>query len=261
VAELDLSGALADLAVALDAPSRDRDPAARAMARIAAGAAGAVARQPGVRARNEWRRRLAAAAAVAAVVVGVLPGPRAAVARWLGIGSVRITTAELPADVGTELDLGRHVAVDDALGLLANIGVVIDLDAVDGDRPEAFVGRPDDAVTLVWGPRRGLREVSSGVGLLLTAFPGRVEEPQVEKVLPSGTDLEITSVNGTEAFWISGVEHGYVYVDPDGVERGDSLRLAGNTLLWVADGVTLRLESGLDRDAAIALAEALTRGG
>jgi hypothetical protein len=37
----------------------------------------------------------------------------------------------------------------------------------------------------------------------------------------------------------------------------DSRRIVGDTLLWARGGVTYRLESGLDRAAAIALAETL----
>jgi len=38
--------------------------------------------------------------------------------------------------------------------------------------------------------------------------------------------------------------------------RADSpARLAGNTLLWEQDGLTLRIESGLQRDAAMRIAE------
>jgi hypothetical protein len=208
--------------------------------------------------RGALGRRLVVGAVAVAVAIGVLPGPRAAVARLLGIGTVRITADELPPDVGTALDLGRRTDLATALDEVGDLGAPVSLDAIVGDEPDAYTGAPIGAITLVWAPRDGLPGTgSTGVGLLLTVFPGTVGQPQVDKIVPPGTELEITEVDGAEAFWISGAEHGFAYVDPDGIERADSIRLAGNTLLWVVDGLTLRLESALDRTAAVSLAEDL----
>ena len=48
--------------------------------------------------------------------------------------------------------------------------------------------------------------------------------------------------------------HEFLYLDANGNPQPDTARLAANTLLWERDGVTYRLESALDRDAALALA-------
>ena len=40
-------------------------------------------------------------------------------------------------------------------------------------------------------------------------------------------------------------------------EGEESVRLAGNTLLWEVDGVSFRFESALDRAAAVAVANSL----
>ena len=58
-------------------------------------------------------------------------------------------------------------------------------------------------------------------------------------------------------YWISGAPHELIFVDEAGQPVFDTRRIVGNTLLWARDGVTYRLESGLDRAAAIALAGTL----
>jgi hypothetical protein len=65
------------------------------------------------------------------------------------------------------------------------------------------------------------------------------------------------TVAGHEAYWITGAPHAFFYVDSSGDPLPDSTRLAGNTLLWVDDGVTFRFESDLDLRRAVALAERL----
>jgi hypothetical protein len=45
-----------------------------------------------------------------------------------------------------------------------------------------------------------------------------------------------------------------VFVGANGQPVFDSRRIVGDTLLWARDGVTYRLESGLDEAAAVALA-------
>ncbi len=65
------------------------------------------------------------------------------------------------------------------------------------------------------------------------------------------------SVDGHEGLWISGAPHTIAYLDPDGRYDTDSVRRAGNVLLWVGSGVTYRIE-GLDTLAqAMAQARAL----
>ena len=58
-------------------------------------------------------------------------------------------------------------------------------------------------------------------------------------------------------YWISGAPHELIFVDEAGQPVFDTRRIVGNALLWARDGVTYRLESGLDRAAAIALAGTL----
>ena len=104
-----------------------------------------------------------------------------------------------------------------------------------------------------------------GKGDLSTEIPASdvvVLRPRHEKGLPDdgaqGTQLDAISVAGEPGFWISGAPHGFFFVCYDvGECRQERYRLAGNVLLWELDGVTLRLESALTLEDALAIAESI----
>jgi hypothetical protein len=248
------------------------DPVAAALRRITGAAPGTAAAQAtsvatpprGAATRGLGRpraaRRLVALAAATVLVVSAaalaLPGPRSALARALGIGGVRVeTTAEVPARVAAEFDLGRPVAIDQALdqapGPLAP--------AAAGEPAGAFAGRPVGAVTLVWDATEHLPEIegTDGIGLLVTAMPGTPERPSVVKRAGPETSVEAVSVAGRPGYWISGALHQMQLLDPSGDPVVWGIRLAGNTLVWADGGTTYRLESGLGRSSAISLAETI----
>jgi hypothetical protein len=199
---------------------------------------------------------IAASVAVVLVVVLALPGPRGAVARLFGIDGVRVTSrADLPDDLHEVLDLGTPVDVG-AVG--SPTGDLPLAPRALGPPDAAFTGRPAGGVTLVWSPSDELPAVGdTGVGALLTAFPGSADRDVVEKQLLPGTTIEHVTVGGSPAAWIAGDPHVFLYLDERGDARRDAVRLAGRTLLWSRDGTTYRFESALDRDTAVALAEAL----
>ena len=73
------------------------------------------------------------------------------------------------------------------------------------------------------------------------------------------THLEAVTVSGKPGFWISGAPHTYFFVCYDAGEcRQERYRLNGNVLIWEQDGVTLRLESLLPREDALAVAESIS---
>lgn len=237
----------------------------------AAGAPPGLAAPP---ARARWVALAAAAAVVLAVVLAV-PGARQAVARLLGIGGVRVTvTGDPPGDLGRALDLGDPLPVDEAV---AAAGGAFDtpFPSPPGDPALAFAGRPDGAVSLVWPAGEGLPALEeSEVGLILTVFPtdGAVPSgdpgdpddpggPLVEKQAGPGTRVTAVQVGPHHGYWLSGAPH-EVRDGPAGgggpPAAGAGARLAGNTLIWADGATTYRLESGLERAPAIALAEALT---
>jgi hypothetical protein len=134
--------------------------------------------------------------------------------------------------------------------------------------PEALLGAPEEAyvgaspaggqLTYVYLPRDGLPEVAgSGVGLLISQFEGHTNESFIQKQLQPGTTLEVVTVNGRRAFWLSGEPHTFYYEDRAGNILPETIRLAGNVLLWEVDGTTLRIESALPKDEVIRIAESM----
>jgi hypothetical protein len=65
-----------------------------------------------------------------------------------------------------------------------------------------------------------------------------------------------TDVQGRPALWIP-APHTVVYVDRNGVERSETARLAGATLIWQRAAVTYRLEGHLTLDEALAIARSI----
>ena len=115
---------------------------------------------------------------------------------------------------------------------------------------------PGGELALVWPPSASLPPTAvPGVGALLSVFRAEVDEAFVQKTLTPGTTYERVLVKGGPAIWLAGSPHLFLYLGPDGTVQQQTLRLAGNTLIWTDGPFTYRLESALDRDQAIAVAE------
>lgn len=214
----DVVDALADLRSALAWPDDDADLTSRTLARL-----------DGRRRASRWP--YAAAVAVVAVGIGV-----PAAAQLLDIGGVRIKlTGEVPEDIGRELLLGRLTELREDAARPPSLGAPA----------AAFEGRPEGGYTEVWpGP------------VLLTRFPGSVDEQVIEKRAFAGATVTRVTVDGEPAYWVSG-PHGFLYLDDDGNVQEDTLRLSGNALIWTRDGVTYRLESDRALTDSIELAESM----
>jgi hypothetical protein len=114
-------------------------------------------------------------------------------------------------------------------------------------------------VFLAWEVSDRLPEVGdSGIGLLVAEFRADLDEEFFVKIVASGTVVEHVAVKGARAFWLGGSPHIFMFATPAGSKVEDGSRLAGNVLIWEADGVTYRLESGLGRTEALAIAESLS---
>jgi hypothetical protein len=207
-------------------------------------------------------RILAFAATLAALVVTLslisFPGVRTAVADFLGIGGVRIDTGGSAPTPAAELDLGERMSL-----ARARDSVAFDV------RLPSALGRPDSVwldtgvtggqVALAYEPSSDLPAApGTDLGALVTQFPeAEVAATALKKVTGSqpGTTFEPVTVEGAQGFWVSGQPHVIAYLESDGDVRSETVRLAGNVLLWEAGGVTYRIESTLGKAKAIAIAE------
>lgn len=243
MSERELGRELLDLGNHLDVPGDDM-LAVRVVAAIerSAVAAPVVVRR---------RRRLAATTAGASA----LAAP--AVADWLqerigGVEVRRVPTTVAPS-LATALDLGRPVSLREAE---AEAGFPI---KQLGPRP-ADVWIDDiegiTVVSLVYPPSSELPATRSGAGALVQQFAAALDAPTVMgKSAGPDVTIERVEVDGHKGLWLRG-GHG-IFVGDRGRLQFAPTRLAANTLVWEADGVTYRLESSLERPPAIALAETL----
>jgi hypothetical protein len=199
--------------------------------------------EPVVRRRAPIVLRVAVAVVVIVLgLVGFVTPVRDAVADWLGIGAVRVEIVDaLPDDLATTFDLGESVDVGSVDLGLPGLGA-----------PAAAFRRGGE-VSVVWAPSDELPEVgATGVGAILTRFDGTLD-PAVEKSIGAGTTLTIVTIEGVTSYWIEGAPHSFAYLDAEAAVVETTARLAGNTLIWEADGFTWRLESGLALEHVLTL--------
>ena len=207
------------------------------------------------------RRRVLVGIAVALVLAVTLTlaigRSRNAVADWLGLRGVEIERTPEPVHgLGSGLHLGRKVSLAEAraaLGFEPLIAARAQYGAPDAiyvaDSPAG--GR----VTFLYAPRAGLPPAAgSGVGLLITEFEATIDEPVLRKTAGPGTTITVLEIDGQRAYWLEGAPHGVAFTDRDGKFFQDQARLAGNTLLFASGPRTIRIESGLTRAEATALA-------
>jgi hypothetical protein len=207
--------------------------------------------------RRSWLHgRLAPALAALLVVLvafGVLlaasPGVRATLRDWLGIGSVRITRVQSLPDISParQLQLGRRATVAQANAHLGSpIATVRALRAPDA----IYLGDSLPArVSQVYAARPGLPPGTAGVGALFDQIQGDAT-PFIEKFVAGGLPITPVRINGERGYFIGGRHT---------VNLPDELRprVAGNTVVWLHDAVTYRLETKLGRAAAVRLAQSV----
>jgi hypothetical protein len=194
----------------------------------------------------------------------LVPELRRAVADRLGLSGVVIRFIEEPPAMptalpGAALDLGRTVTMTEAA---AGAGFPLQAPSLpELGAPESVYityGSVNPMVSFVFAAGDLLPASRfTGVGALLTQFEGSIERGFIAKGLMDESAIRLTAVNGETAFWIDGAAHTFMYLDPAGQIQVETYRLAGNVLLWEVDGITYRLESELEREAAIAIAESM----
>jgi hypothetical protein len=117
---------------------------------------------------------------------------------------------------------------------------------------------PGGAVTLVYPPGAGVpAEGTSGVGISITEFVGRVDRAFINKYIGAGTTVKDVDVGGVAGLWVSGAPHEIAYVGADGSFIHGSFRFSGPALLWQLGDVTLRLESMLSERGAVEVASSM----
>jgi RNA polymerase sigma factor (sigma-70 family) len=227
--------------------------------------------------------------------LALLPGVRSAVAQRLGLRDVSLThvsslppavrgvptepdtltvppppeadapaTTEAPdvAPVGRGLGLGEPVDLEAAR---ARVGFAPLLPALPrlGPPDEVYADANDDAagarLTLLYRPTQSLPAVgSTGVGLLVTELRSAADRNvPLAKQLGPNTRLQEVQVNGGRGYWIEGQAHVVLLRDRNGVVREDTIRLAGNTLLWEQGELTLRVELAGTKEEALRIATSM----
>jgi hypothetical protein len=94
---------------------------------------------------------------------------------------------------------------------------------------------------------------------MLTEFLGELQPDAFQKIVGLETTITPVKVGASDGWWIAGAPHQLLLMfrDPDGQPRWQEVTVTGNVLLWQTADVTLRLETPLDRAAAIAVATSL----
>jgi len=252
----ELERTLTDIGMRLDGPKRDLWPAVRA--RIADRQA-----QPWWSRLGFDGRALAPIAATLAIILVaaflLTPDLAARAAEVLGLPGAqifRISTTPTPMPTtGAYVSFPgqRATSVADASRLA---GFAVSDPSALGAADEIYVESAPVRVTLVYRARQGMPVTAlPGVSALIVEFKGSLDAPILGKAIGPGTTLEAVPLSsGTAAYWLAGQPHQFFYRDSSGNIQPDTLRLAGNTLLWDAAGVTYRLEAQVTREEAVRIA-------
>ena len=173
-----------------------------------------------------------------------IPGIREPVLDWLGLRSVHVerVPAPLPEQPGARLGLGRRVtSVDDirkALGFQPAVATAL--------------GRP--TVYYEGFPPGGQLALAYPKGIFITEFLGTLRQEFLFKFIGPDARVEPVRVNGERGLWITGKPHQFAYADRTGAIRSDTVRTAGNVLLWRRGDVLLRLEGVRSKAEALRIA-------
>jgi hypothetical protein len=211
------------------------------------------------------RRTFAVALAVLAVAIGAamaVPPARTAILEFFHLRGVTVERVEtlprVPPAAEQSLDLGQPVHLTSTGVPLVKIPEVLVPEAL-GPPDAAYVSEEPYGLrlTMVYEPGEGVPESPySGVGILISEFVGENATGFVEKMVDSGTEVEVLHVDGYPALWIQGGPHAVLF-EGEGQVFEDHGRLAGNTLLVERHDVLVRIEGEISRARAVEIAESL----
>jgi len=254
--ERELERTLSDIGGRLEYPRRDIWPAVRA--RIAE-------RRP----RPWWwlgldRGALGPVAATLAVILVaaflLTPDLAARAAQILGLPGVQIyRVPQSPTARPSAPALafaGQRVATTAEATRVA--GFPVRAPSALGEPSAIYVETAPVRVTLVYASVKGIPvSPQAGVSAIVVEFKGTIETQIMAKAIGPGTTLDAVPLGSGVAYYLAGQPHQFFFRDPAGNLQPETLRLAGNTLLWEEGGVTYRLEAQVSREEAIRIATTL----
>jgi hypothetical protein len=253
----ELERTLSDIGARFEGPKRDVWPDVRA--RIA-----------GRRAQPWWSRlsfgggRLAPAAATLAVILVaallLTPSFADALGHLLSIPGVQIyQVPESPSarpNASAPTFAGQRVTTAVEASRIA--GFAVRTPAALGDPSAIFVEAAPARVTIVYASVKGIPvSAQAGVSAIVVEFKGTIETQIMAKAIGPGTTLDAVPFGGGVAYYLAGQPHQFFFRDPAGNLQPETLRLAGNTLLWEEGGFTFRLEAQVSREEAVRIATTL----
>lgn len=202
--------------------------------------------------RGRWLTVLVALAVI--IALGFTPPVRAAVTDLLRIGGVLIQTeptSPVPTAGPTSASAPGPGMPSGAAMSVAEAREAVDFELMVpddlGDPDQVVVTDDRRVVSMRWG-------TGSDV-IIWDQFDGRLS-PVYRK--QASADVESVSVRGRDGVWLD-EPHPLIYLDENGNERTAQRRLAGPTLVFVVDGVTVRLEGEPSRQEAIGIAASALR--
>lgn len=192
------------------------------------------------------RRPLAIAVAaflLLAATAAAIPGVRDPILDWLGLRSVKVERVPrpLPEPRGARLGLGDHTTLAAARKQLEFTPVL-----------PTGLGAP--VVYHDTFPPGGQLALVYPHGLLLTQFEGRLQTQYLLKFVGPGAKVDRVRIEGERGIWIHGTPHQFAYADRDGNLRTDSVRTAGDVLIWRRGELLLRLEGARSKAEALRIA-------
>jgi hypothetical protein len=253
----ELERTLSDIGGRLEGPRRDLWPSVRD--RIAERRA-----QPWWSRLGLNRSTLAPVAATLAVILVaaflLTPDLAARAAQVLGLPGVQIyqvpqsPTARPNASLPTFA--GQRVATTAEASRIA--GFAVRAPAALGEPSAIYVETAPVRVTIVYASVKAIPvSPQAGVSAIVVEFKGTIETQIMAKAIGPGTFLDAVPLGSGVAYYLSGQPHQFFFRDPAGNLQPETLRLAGNTLLWEAGGVTYRLEAQVSKEEAVRIASSL----
>ncbi|MDQ3097913.1 MAG: hypothetical protein M3Q61_07075, partial [Chloroflexota bacterium] len=188
--------------------------------------------------RREPRWPWIFALAPALITLLVLAGGAAAVevVRLRGVDVFRVPAGTAPprpspSATARALDLGEPASFGAAQTLVQPL--YLSSDPIFGAPDEIYLRRGGNGqVSFVYAPQPGLPAGPTGHGALVTQLRGVLDTSFIGKGVGPGSRVENVRVGDAPGVWIEGQAHLFFYRDGAGNILQETLRLAGNTLLW-----------------------------